>query len=66
MEVLGSFSPDNTTLNAFYVPDPSETGSSVVLTLTTNDPDGAGPCVVAVDQVVVTINDAAEVDGGYR
>ena len=61
---LGTFSPNNTTLNAYYVPDPSETGSSVVLTLTTNDPDGAGPCVVEVDQVVVTINKAPEVNAG--
>ncbi|QHT68895.1 PKD domain-containing protein [Rhodocytophaga rosea] len=47
---------DATSLNTTYIPDPSEIGKSVVLTLTTNDPDGSGPCVYVEDQVRITIN----------
>ncbi|MDZ7608287.1 MAG: PKD-like domain-containing protein [Cyclobacteriaceae bacterium] len=60
----GSFYPNNTTLNAYYRPAISEIGSSVTLTVTSNDPDGAGPCGTAQDQVVITINKAPEVDAG--
>ena len=60
----GYFYPNNTTLNAYYVPDATETGSSVTLTLTTNDPDGSGPCVEVEDQVIVNIDKSAEVDAG--
>ena len=49
----GTFSPNNTALNATYTPGAAETGI-VTLTLTTNDP--AGTCSVATDQVVLTID----------
>ena len=41
----GYFYPDNTTLNAYYVPTPSEIGTTVTLTLTSDDP--AGLCASA-------------------
>ncbi|MDN4164262.1 gliding motility-associated C-terminal domain-containing protein, partial [Cytophagales bacterium LB-30] len=45
-------------LGAVYTPGPNDiTNTSVTLTLTTDDPDGAGPCAVAADQMVVTINE---------
>ena len=52
---LGSFSNDNDP-TADYIFDASEIGSSVVLTLTTDDPDGPGPCVSVSDQVSVDVN----------
>ncbi len=60
----GTFYPDPNTLNAWYVPAPSEVGSSVVLTITTNDNDGAGPCNAVSDQVQITINRAPVVSAG--
>ena len=58
----GTFLPNNTTLNVTYVPDPSETGTTVILTVTTNDPDG--PCTAVSDDVAITIYDLPEVDAG--
>ncbi|MCU0396482.1 MAG: gliding motility-associated C-terminal domain-containing protein [Cyclobacteriaceae bacterium] len=61
----GVFTPDNLTLNATYTPSAAEiTAGTVTLTLTTIDPDGAGPCTVAFDQVTITINPAATADAG--
>lgn len=46
----GTFSPDNTTLNAVYTPSAAEIAvDSVVLTLTTDDP--AGPCTFSSSNV---------------
>jgi hypothetical protein len=59
----GTFTPNNTTLNAVYTPSAAErTAGTVTLTLTTNDP--AGPCVAAVDNVTITIEPAATVNAG--
>ena len=41
-----------------YTPNASEAGSTLTFTLTTNDPDGTGPCAAVSDAVDVTI-------GGY-
>jgi len=52
----GTYSPNNTSLNITYTPSAAEiTAGSARLILTTNDPDGAGPCVAAVDTVNITI-----------
>ena len=49
----GSFSPNNTTLNAVYTPTAAEFASgTVTLTLTTNDP--TGPCTFASSNVTFT------------
>ena len=54
----GTFNPNNTTLNATYTPTPAEINAgTVTLTLTTNDP--AGPCPIASDQMLITINPSA-------
>jgi hypothetical protein len=52
---LGTFD-DPTDPTATYTFDPLEIGTTVILTLTAQDPDGAGPCTEAVDQVSITIN----------
>ena len=58
MEVLGSFAPNNTTLNAVYTPSVAEIiAGTVTLTLTTDDPPGQ--CGAATDQIVITINPVA-------
>ena len=50
----GTFSPDNTTLNAIYTPSASERAAhTVTLTLTTNDP--AGTCTSVSDNVTISI-----------
>lgn len=49
----GSYSPNNTTLNATYIPTPSEySAGSVTLMLTTDDP--AGPCPPVSSRVTIT------------
>ena len=50
----GTFTPNNTTLNAVYTPTAAERAAqSVTLTLTTNDP--AGICLPVSDQVTISI-----------
>ncbi|MCW3120658.1 MAG: C-terminal target protein, partial [Flavipsychrobacter sp.] len=58
----GTFSNVNS-LGSTYTP--SITSGNVTLTLTTNDPDGAGPCGTAVSTVVITVNTAATVNAGF-
>ncbi|AXE17380.1 hypothetical protein DR864_06365 [Runella rosea] len=59
----GTFTPNNTTLNATYTPTPGEIAAgSVKLKLTTDDP--AGICKAAVDSVVIKYDPAAIVDAG--
>ena len=60
----GYFYPDENTVDAWYVPDASEVGSAVILTITTNDSDGGGPCNPDIDQVQISINKAPEVYAG--
>ncbi|MBI4750966.1 MAG: hypothetical protein HY774_21000 [Acidobacteria bacterium] len=59
----GTFTPNPNALNAVYTPSAGEiSAGSVTLTLTTNDP--TGPCGVATDTVVITINAGATVNAG--
>ncbi|MFV8326133.1 PKD-like domain-containing protein [Flavobacterium sp. ZS1P14] len=59
----GTFSPNNTSLNATYTPTVGEiTAGTVTLTLTTNDP--AGPCPSISDQMTITISPSATVSAG--
>ncbi|MEJ1239936.1 PKD-like domain-containing protein [Chryseolinea sp. T2] len=48
-------------VTATYTVNPSDVGNSVVFKLSTNDPDGAGPCSVMTDDLVVNVNRAATV-----
>lgn len=58
----GTFS-NVTSLSSTYTPTISS--GTVVLTLTTNDPDGAGPCGTASSTVTITVNPAATVNAGF-
>jgi hypothetical protein len=52
----GTYSPNNTSLAITYTPSAAEIAAgTVTLTLTTNDPDGAGICTAASDAMVITI-----------
>jgi len=56
---------DPTLLNAVYTPGTNDISSgTVTLTLTTDDPDGTGPCTAASDQVVITLETPPTVDAG--
>ncbi|MEO8148505.1 MAG: T9SS type A sorting domain-containing protein [Bacteroidia bacterium] len=53
----GTFNPNANSTIAIYTPTAGEiTAGTVTLTLTTDDPDGAGPCVAATSNVTITIN----------
>lgn len=55
----GTFSPNVNTLNASYNPSAQDITSGIVrLILTTNDPDGAGPCVADKDTMFITFSDS--------
>jgi len=60
----GSF--DNaSSLNAVYTPGPTDISNGTVnLSLSTDDPDGAGPCVAASALAFVNIGRTATVDAG--
>ncbi|MFM7015973.1 MAG: T9SS type A sorting domain-containing protein [Bacteroidota bacterium] len=52
----GTYSPNNTSATITYTPSASEITAGIArLILTTNDPDGTGPCVAATDTVIITI-----------
>ena len=60
----GTFTPDNLTLNSIYSPINTYSGA-VILTLTTNDPDGApGPCQSVNNTMILDVNHAATIDAG--
>lgn len=59
---LGTFSPNNNTLNATYTPTLGEiAGGSVTLTLTTT---GNGNCLAVTDEVTITYTPAPTVNAG--
>ncbi|MFC0776404.1 PKD-like domain-containing protein, partial [Terrimonas alba] len=57
----GTFS-DPASLTSTYTP--TIASGNVNLTLTTNDPDGGGPCTAATSIVVITVNTAPTVEAG--
>lgn len=60
---LSLTTPTATPGTVTYTPNTGQTGD-VTLTLTTNDPDGAGPCPVLTDNTIITIDPIAIVDAG--
>jgi len=53
----GSFSPNRNSLTPVYTPSAAEiTAGTVILTLNSNDPDGAGPCSAATSSVTIVVN----------
>jgi gliding motility-associated-like protein len=55
---------DSSSASTTYDPDPSETGSTVLLTWTTVDPDGDGPCLPVSTQVEVNVLEEAIAEAG--
>jgi hypothetical protein len=46
---------DDTNANTFYTPGSNDiSNGSVTLTVSTNDPDGPGPCIAASDNIIIT------------
>lgn len=61
----GTFVPGAASLATEYVPSEIEKqGSTILFTLTSDDPDGPGPCVPAVSNVQVIIRQQATVNAG--
>ena len=51
--------------NTTYTPGATDiSNGTVMLTLTANDPDGAGPCIAAASNITITIDAAATVSVG--
>ncbi|MEI8239359.1 MAG: T9SS type A sorting domain-containing protein [Actinomycetota bacterium] len=50
---IGTFTPDNTTLNAVYTPAAGENAAGMVITLTLTT---AGPCAVTTDDMLISIH----------
>jgi hypothetical protein len=59
--ITGSGSLAATGINDVYTVNALDVGGSVTLRLTSNDPDGAGPCPIATDDLVIAINRSAQV-----
>lgn len=60
----GSFG-DNTSTTAIYTPGTNDiSNGSVTLTLTTDDPDGTGPCTAATDDLILSIDLAPIANAG--
>ncbi len=60
----GTFENINS-INSYYIPSAAEkSAGSVILTITTNDPDGGGPCGPVNDNVTIFINTLPTVNAG--
>src|SRR5690606_33588097 len=62
--VLSVSSITGNVVTANYAPGAADIENTVSFRLTSNDPDGFGPCAPATDDVTITINRAARVDAG--
>jgi hypothetical protein len=60
----GTFNPNRNTANANYIPASSEIGTTITLTWNVPDPDGAGPCIAATDQMTITVNAPVTANAG--
>src|SRR5258705_6481162 len=60
----GTFNPNRNTANATYTPVAGEIGTTITLTWNVPDPDGAGPCTSATDQMNITINNSTVASAG--
>ena len=60
----GTFA-NNTSLSTDYTPGTNDlTNGTVTFTLTTDDPDGAGPCLAATDDIIITFESPHTADAG--
>ena len=64
--VLGSSTMSGQEVKATYSHSPLDIGNSVLFRITTNDPDGAGPCNAVNDEIAFTVNRAATVNAGLN
>jgi hypothetical protein len=53
-----------TNVTATYDTLSADVGTVLTFRLTSNDPDGSGPCLVATDDMTVQINESAKVNAG--
>ena len=61
----GNFTPNATSPSALYLPSASENSSGIMsLDVTTDDPDGTGPCLAATEVVILQIDAEATVSAG--
>ena len=61
----GLFTPNVSSLTPTYLPTIAENNSSpIALQVATNDPDGSGPCLAIIEQVILQIDAAATVSAG--
>ncbi|MEO5980443.1 MAG: PKD-like domain-containing protein, partial [Chryseolinea sp.] len=58
---LSASTVSGTTVTANYTVNASDIGSPVTFLLSSNDPDGGGPCSVFADQLIVNVNRQARV-----
>jgi hypothetical protein len=61
---LSASSVTGTTVTATYMAPAADNNTTIRFRLTTNDPDGFGPCVAAFDEIDVTINESPKVNAG--
>ncbi|MEO1098259.1 MAG: gliding motility-associated C-terminal domain-containing protein [Bacteroidota bacterium] len=60
----GSFN-DNSSLTAIYTPGANDLINQIVtLRITTDDPDGSGPCVIAEDEIDISFEQSITIDAG--
>ncbi len=63
--ILSASSVTGTEVTATYVvSNPTDVGTVMTFRLTTNDPDGLGPCTVEFDEIDITVNESPKVDAG--
>ena len=63
--ILSASSVTGTDVTATYVvSNPTDVGGVMTFRLTTNDPDGFGPCTVEFDEIDITVNESPKVDAG--
>jgi CRISPR/Cas system CSM-associated protein Csm4 (group 5 of RAMP superfamily) len=60
----GTFNPNRNTANAIYSPAAGEIGTTITLTWNVPDPDGAGPCTAATDQMNIIVNNTTVANAG--
>jgi CRISPR/Cas system CSM-associated protein Csm4 (group 5 of RAMP superfamily) len=60
----GTFNPNRNIANAIYTPAAGEIGTTIILTWNVPDPDGAGPCTAATDQMNIIVNNTTVASAG--
>ncbi|MGC3946952.1 MAG: PKD domain-containing protein [Chryseolinea sp.] len=61
---LAATSVTGLTVTSTYQPSASDVSTVLMFRLTSNDPDGSGPCVSAFKDINITVNQAARIDAG--